>query len=1073
MITLAEFISNLPRNPGLVFGEEITIPGSRTALETSIGQVLSRPIALTDLPSLLDELSTEDPAKHDLVEDCWKDYLRKAHMPLDLPHLAKAGWSTCVSATKDLLFESALTTFLESIPASKTVTLVDSPAIRVPPRSIPIFKLYGNLNATATERKLALSVSELLIRREVWSALLRQLPDQLKAAPLVFVGVPADVARLVLSTLLAQPHPRVSEIYYIAGDSTFSDPTVKRLSASFATRALDTTFRDLCNAVAEFKEVRLSQSTNYDNGSLALRYSSIVSIVPTSNTTLEFEPHRNAIIDALFRPKAVSWEPYQLQLDLKRTIADEITGLIRDTLCNAQQSPKIINIRGEAAIGKTTVAKHVAVQLAKEDVFVAWARTAPYNWRAIYRALLKEIRSRDDIKQAVVFLDDPHSLKIDPYEILSSLDELGIPSVLAIVSRNTDYFSGDSSGISIALSESIEVPVELDENETEALPNFLNNLGIVETQQQGVRLVGSIGTRAASDILCSLWYLVPDTKSQIANSLRDQYMRLGEAETTIQSVAETAASSSDVAKRAYEFVTVTSSLNIGLPLEVLVRALQIDYRDWIDMCVRGRPLWGLLYDEESDDGDTIEYWTRNEVVTQILLDLVNGGVGNAGQVRALGKLIEVCTDESPVYRDFVMAILVGCRRALETTLTYKQGLDLYSLAEKVLGSSDKTLEFHKGIWMQHKGTDLPSAYTQLKRALELPRLPEVGQVAPDEHIHTSMAATALEMIRDGSLDQSKGVEQIRDHIKHATSPTFFNPHSSHVAARMLFDIARSYALTNAEDLRAQCFSEALSEIERALQLIGAAGNARFRDADSIEYLRSLQREILEQMPGEEELRPIAEEMFNRLRSQVGFAALVRRAVAFASERNKGSDYNAAFQLIAGIIQTIRDAEQNVDLSIIAARVDLMVRWRIQRMGGPIDWALLNADLDQLLHDPSYQDSIMVHFLSAVACFHLDNTAGSSAKFSNLRRLALKRHTQRVIRAYYLNDEGQPRRVQFTFVRRSGRLYLESSQLGVDIPISQSPGSLRPGDTTHAYVGFCLLGPTAVFDRPTNSYMLMP
>ncbi|MES9973844.1 MAG: hypothetical protein ABW094_06240, partial [Candidatus Thiodiazotropha sp.] len=328
-------------------------------------------------------------------------------------------------------------------------------------------------------------------------------------------------------------------------------------------------------------------------------------------------------------------------------------------------------------------------------------------------------------------------------------------------------------------------------------------------------------------------------------------------------------------------------------------------------------------------------------------------------------------------------------------------------------------------------------------------------------------------IRDGSLDQSKGITQIREHLKHATSPTFFNPHSSHVTARMLFDIARSRQLSNNDDLRAGCYTQALAEIERALQLIGSEGRTRFRDASSIEYLRTLQRDILATMPNEEHLEKLAIELFEKDKNQIGYIALIRRAVAYSSDRNKGTDYNNTFQIIERVIKSIENHDQVVDIQIMAARVDLIVRWRLQRTGGPVDWKLLKHDLDILLNHPTYKESIVINFLSAVACFHLENTTLSIAKFATLRRLQLARHTQRAIRAYYLNKEGQPLRVQFTLVRRGGRQYLESTDLGIDIPVNQIPRTLRPGDTTHAYIGFSLLGQTAAFERPTNDRMLLP
>ncbi|MES9973780.1 MAG: ATP-binding protein, partial [Candidatus Thiodiazotropha sp.] len=657
MQSLNEFIAKLRRKPGLIYGDDATSKGTNSELESLIRDIATTPFTLSDLPELLDELSDTDPLEKQKIEEAWIGYLKKSEMSLDLPHLAKAGWSACVSATKDLLFETVLTTHLETIPSSKTVTIVDCPEVRVPPRSIPIYKLYGNLNSSDPSRKVALSASETLIRHEHWSALLRDLPDRLKGAPVVFIGVPKEVTKFVLSSLASKSHPKVNEIYYIDGDPAFNDPTVKRLSLSFSASPIDTNFRDLCNALAELRSTNTLSRLQHSAGSFEATYSSIVSIISSEECTVDFDSHRNSIIDALFRPKSVDWTPYKLGLDLQRTVTDEIYSSIVTALDDASDSPKIIFIRGEAAVGKTVTAKHVAVKLSENGVFVAWARSSPYNWAALYRDMLRDISRKDDINQLVIFCDDPHSLKLDPSEIFSGLEELSVPAVVVVVTRNTDFFGVDSGTAHLSLSASFEVPIDLNDDETSKLPSFLHALNIVESIDEGNKLVGSIGTRAASDILCSLWYLVPATKSQIADSLRDQYMRLGESEATIQSVAENAASTSHVAKLAYEYVTACSSLNVGLPIEVLVRALQIDYQDWIDMCVEGRPLWGLLYDEVSDDGDTIEYWTRNEVVTHVLLDLLNGGTGNAGQLRALGSLIQVCNEPSPVYRNFITNIL--------------------------------------------------------------------------------------------------------------------------------------------------------------------------------------------------------------------------------------------------------------------------------------------------------------------------------------------------------------------------------------------------------------------------------
>src|SRR6185312_4235252 len=109
---------------------------------------------------------------------------------------------------------------------------------------------------------------------------------------------------------------------------------------------------------------------------------------------------------------------------------------------------------------------------------------------------------------------------------------------------------------------------------------MLQRLGVVKDPADANQELNRVPGRHARDILCSLWYLVPETRSQFSESLRDEYCRLGAVRGGLASMAQQIAIDSDVAKRAYEFVTVTSSLNLGVPVEVLVRALKIDYSEW-------------------------------------------------------------------------------------------------------------------------------------------------------------------------------------------------------------------------------------------------------------------------------------------------------------------------------------------------------------------------------------------------------------------------------------------------------------------------------------------------------------
>ena len=1080
LVSLEGFVNTFSRKPGLVFGDKITLrPGAAVDLQSKVANVVESNNLTTTIPELIDVLRIKDPLLAVQVEGIVIDHLESIHNSLDLPHLVKAGWVACVSATCDLAFESVLADYIETKPSSMSMTIIDNHEVRVPPHSVPVFKLYGNLRSKASESKLAIAQSDLLVRRESWRGLLRSLPDCLRESPLVFIGVDVEITRTLLSILASVPHPRVKTIYFLQNDNVLDDPTIISLCQQFNSHEIAATFQELCGALAERKPIQRSFLSKEHSSvhELGKKHASIIGFVPDELPDIDLDRHRHALVDALFRPRAVFWEPFKLGLDLERTISSEIQAEILKALENTTPNAiECLVIRGEAGIGKTTLLKHLASSVADLGITTIWCKSAnTFGWRQAYQQLISNLNEENTDDGLIVFCDDPWSLKVDPADLLLMFEQLRRPTVVVIGCRNSDFFVGDVGLSSIPfVNSNFEVPFELDKSEIDSLSKFLEKLGIVENEKKGQVLVNNMPATNAADILCSLWYLVPDTQSQIAESLRDQYLRLGLASRSIQAVANTATVAAGSAKQAYEFVTVTSGLRIGLPTEVLVRALQIDYADWITLCVDGRPLWGLLYDEENEKAETIDFWTRNEVVTSVLLELVNGGIGHVGEYHVLRSLLRACSEQTSIYREFVLNVLVRSRSELEKRFTYEQGTDLYEIAAQSMGVPDRVLEHHKGIWMQHKGGDLKKAYSQLQMALSTPEYPITERESPIEHIHTSMAATISQMIRNGEQDQTTGLSQIREHLQQATSPSFFNPYTAHVSAKLLFDLACDESLTGQDHLRVTCFGQALSEIEKTLQLLGTDNSRSNRYEKTITFLTNLQQKILQAVPDADKLRALADSIFESNREQVGYVALARRQLAEASSRNKGTDYNRVSELINEVSNVISDAGENLDPEILVIKIDLIVRWRLQKTRGSVNWGDLKSELEMLLANPRYKDHLVKNFLLAVTCFHLGETPTAHAIFEKLRRSQIAGGIRRSVRAYLLGAEGFPRRLQFTLRRQDSRFYLVSTELNTDIPLfSPPPLGKVAGDTIHAYIGFSMQGPNAIFNRPQDDSLQLP
>lgn len=118
---------------------------------------------------------------------------------------------------------------------------------------------------------------------------------------------------------------------------------------------------------------------------------------------------------------------------------------------------------------------------------------------------------------------------------------------------------------------------------------------IADSLEAANKMMIAPGVRHSKDVLCSLWYLLPQTHGAIEDSLVNEYRHLGETEQAVRHFADAAASKS-VAKSAYEFVTTTSGFDgAALPVEVLITALEISYSQWGQQCTERKPLWGLLY----------------------------------------------------------------------------------------------------------------------------------------------------------------------------------------------------------------------------------------------------------------------------------------------------------------------------------------------------------------------------------------------------------------------------------------------------------------------------------------------
>ncbi|MGE0875352.1 MAG: hypothetical protein AB7O31_11850 [Burkholderiales bacterium] len=1101
IIPLQEAIESLSRRPGLILGPDATC-SKDVVSQLVLNAARIAGANATDLEAcdesgfrrLMDKMCAGDSNRMANAEREYLDGLRDLRGNLDLPHLARAGWAACISLTTDLLFETALRNYLDATPTSRTTTVVDCLSVDPPDRTTPTFKLLGNVNSQIDESRLVTRDSALLLRQQAWPFLLRKFPDYIHEAPVFVVGTGPVIPflRTVLSVLLQLPKPSVRRLVFLKDDPALADATVEALCRNYVTQVVDASLREVCQGISEIVLQRPTMATIAaaampipDLARVLSANESFLSIVPKGTVASgEIERNQLALVDSLFRPTAVDWAPFLAGLDLRRSVTDRVLDAIRQHLNGSRSThPKFVVTYGDAGIGKTMVLKRVASELAQEGRMVFWLRRSQSdNWIRHYRKLATDLgdafgktAAHTADPQLVLICDDPWGLRLDAGELLACFENVPYKIVMAFSVRSSAYFTTD--GIARAIGSvphsEIPIPFELDDAEVELLPKMLLRIGAVKSETAGVDEIRKVRSRNARDILCSLWYLVPETRSQLRDSLRDEYCRLGDVREVIGTAAQSASVSSSAALKAYEYVTVASNLDIGVPVEVLVRALQIDYADWIEMTGNGRPLWGLIYDEHDPERQTLVYRTRNEVITRVLLDLVNGGVGHSGEVRVLKELLNACAAGGHVYRTFVLDVLVRGRGKLSKYLTYEQGVELYDIARQALPYPDRVIEHHKGIWIDDVGRRHADAYRQFEAALHCRVYPGAERDAPREHIHTSMAATAVRMVKDGELGADKGYELVRDHLRQAASPTFFNGHTAHVAANLLFELAQHAKEGSRDQVSLRSLTEALQEIEKGRQLIGAHGRNQFKQERSIAMLDDLQRRILTAIPNIDVLEELARKMVLEDGSQVGLEASARRRLADAILSDKGRAYNEVNQYLIECFGFLAEKKLDPSPNLLLVRVDLVVRWRLQRPSGAVDWRSFRDDLHAIISVPRFRDDLVKQFYFAVAQFHCNDITSANATFAGLRRLALPAHSPNAIRMYLRGGDGNLRRLQGTLERKNQIYYFMIPELNTSVQARAHAAEGGPGATVHSYLGFSLNGPVAVFSSPTETETLLP
>lgn len=1080
-MNLQELQQQIRRGPALVIGPGATTSNSREVdllkllVESYPQQETERsPASYLDYADQL--IASSRAPESDLRKLALGFFSETLVRNPQLELLMKANWTAVVSLSSDGHARDKLRDFLGSKPVHWDVSTVAAAGETLSIAKIPYYALMGDIADRREAHRLAITSAQYLKRTRIWSEMLRSLPDVVKSDPLVFIGTSSIVSRVrdFINELL-RLHPKVPRrLIFLADDPAADDPILRNLVAdTLHLEVVTGTIAEIGTLLSE-ESLSVNKLPLFNDAKRIVDFRVLAAVedqvayVPQKEEVNANPDEHHRLMDSLFRPTNLDWAPYALGMEFRRDSCATIVTKIEELLAGQSDRPgAILECSGESGIGKTVTLRSVAFQLAQQGYLCLWIKKtygelSGGRFEAVTEALANGIGKKKT--KVVFFLDDPWGNRVRPKEVSDSLQDVTFPWVLVLGIRKSDILLGlgdvKDSGESLP---TVEITAEFSAGELARLPEYLVSLQVAVDIDAARAMMPAPGMKQSRDVLCSLWYLLPQTQSALEESLVGEYNRLGEIEQAVAAFASAVGETKGLAKTAYELVTATSGFNgVALPVEVLVSALGGSYDQWFELFNERKPLWGLIYDEDYPSAETYAYRTRNTVVTEVLLRALNRGTaGHTGEFRCLKELLRACKSSTAPYRTFLKDILVDRRALIQQRFTYEQAMELYEAAEWAYPRSYPLLQHHKCLVKRNLGGDVREVYEELLRLIAR----SYDRTQPDQdspaHLHTSAAAALSQMIRQGKIQPADGANAAFDHITAALEQDQFSLHAHHVHADMLVKIATELRSDNKAAFMVT-LERAARIIDRALLLLPPAGPKTVEQRKSADLFHKIREDIMLAFPDADETRAAALELFKTTGDQTGLAFAARLMIERASESSKGHRFKKADEFIRSAFKEIELAGVRPSDSLLLCRVELVVNWHLKTNHGPVYWEQFLDDLIQLQQNPRFANDAICTFYAAVAQFNLRKFVEAESYFQKLRAGRQFSDGRRDIRCLFLGDKTDPKVFEGTVTQGGGdKKFVYCAELATDVLVKRGHLSGRPDESKHFKIGFSMLGSIAV------------
>jgi hypothetical protein len=1078
-LTLSDLLEFVYGSPALIIGPDFT---GANIVEESIREQINETL---DVPGL-SFLAAVDHylAEHPPEEKPLREQIAGKFAALPVPEtgalvdLGKVNWCGVISLTLDTMFYDVLKTELGKSLTRHSVTVIAKPIRKLPSRTIPYFALMGHLPYHLENDRIAICESDYRKRRQSWSTVMESLPDALRANPIFFLGCGSVPERACdfLDELLRFTSKVPARIVLLKDDPLLQNPTFKRfLRDAVSVVEVDTSIEELTRSLAN-GEAKVRKLPLFERFGKARRYAEVIELVSDvfSMVPKQSEMHfdstdRNRLLDYLFRPAYIDWRPFALGMAFRRDVVDEIKGHVSNAF-RQKESQTVIHIVSEAGSGKTTTLKTAAFEIAAQHDLVLWVK--PSSQSIDERRFFEAIDSiaklpKGDISRLVVFLDDPFGLGINPTYVERHLRQLNISFCLVVSLRRSEVLHLGDELDSIAEATSgwtqIVIPDVFSEGEFERLPQYLVDQHFAENLELAGRMLPAKGMADSRDVLSSLYLCLPAAREQLRGAVEGEFFRLGDPRASIAALTKNLAGSSmRTAQKAYSFVAVCSNLdNLSVPLEVLVSALEVSYSSWIEKCYNNnRPIWGLLYEDDQRDQETLHYRTRNAIVSGVLVELVNKDrVGHNGELDVLRTIVKACNAAAPAYRQFLTNLLIGRREMLLKRFSEEECLELFDDALAVYPRHFGALEHHRALVLGRMEGRSGEAYQILQRLLKQSSENKDDHSDSPQNLHVSAAATLNRQITKGEVQPNEGIRALSRHVNESIRLNPLGLHAYHAHASGLLRLGDVLKHSHSSEA-ASARSTACRIIDKGLWLLDFRRPSQARTDDSKKMLETLKAEAVQSVSDIPSSKSAA---LSSIRSEGATALSVlvcRRLLANAVDSQRGGDFKKVEDFLADVERALKERGLEFDSELRWCRLELISEWQLRGGKGPVNWERFNSDLGALLEIRENREDLQLNFLLAVSRFNCGDPQEATNRFQWLRQIAGKWAMNTKIVAYYVADQSKRVELQGTIKPGPvGRKWVVCSSLKIDV-LTDGFDDEEEDAEVHFIIGFSLAGPVA-------------